>query len=110
MHPDTPCIVMTTAGTEAEAESLAEAIVEARLAACVQVQRVRSFYIWQDTLHREPEWLLMAKTRSVRYGALEAFIRGDAQADVFSKVSEFAHAFHRPVAHEPGPVGKGESD
>jgi periplasmic divalent cation tolerance protein len=75
MHPDTPCIVMTTAGTEAEAESLAEAIVEARLAACVQVQRVRSFYIWQDTLHREPEWLLMAKTRSVRYGALEAFIR-----------------------------------
>ena len=72
---DTPCIVMTTAGTEDEAEALAAAIVEARLAACVQVQRVRSFYLWQDTLHREPEWLLLAKTRSLRYAALEAFIR-----------------------------------
>ncbi|HYN63970.1 MAG TPA: divalent-cation tolerance protein CutA [Candidatus Limnocylindrales bacterium] len=72
---DAPCIVLTTTGTEDEAESLAAAIVEARLAACVQVQRVRSFYIWQDTLHREPEWLLVAKTRSVRYAALEAFIR-----------------------------------
>lgn len=72
---DTPCIVMTSIGTEDEAESLAAAIVEARLAACVQVQRVRSVYRWQDTLHREPEWLLMAKTRSLRYAALEAFIR-----------------------------------
>ncbi len=75
MMSDTPCIVMTTTGTEDEAESLAAAIVEARLAACVQVQRVRSFYVWRSELHREPEWLLMAKTRSLRYAALEAFIR-----------------------------------
>ena len=71
----TACIVMTTASTEDEAEALAAAIVEARLAACVQVQRVRSFYVWQDALHHEPEWLLMIKTLSVRYAALEAFIR-----------------------------------
>ena len=42
-HP--ACIVMTTASTEDEAEALAAAIVEAGLAACVQVQRVRSFYL-----------------------------------------------------------------
>jgi len=69
------CIVMTTASTEDEAEALAAAIVEARLAACVQVERVRSFYIWQETLHREPEWLLLIKTQAARYAALEAFIR-----------------------------------
>lgn len=72
---DAPCLVMTTAGTEDEAESLAEAVVEARLAACVQVQRVRSFYAWQGELRREPEWLLLIKTRGIRYAALEAFIR-----------------------------------
>ena len=72
-HP--ACIVMTTASTEDEAEALAAAIVEARLAACVQVQRVRSFYIWEDTLHREPEWVLLIKTLAGRYPALEAFIR-----------------------------------
>jgi periplasmic divalent cation tolerance protein len=69
------CIVMTSASTEDEAEALAEAIVEARLAACVQVQRVRSFYIWEETLHREPEWVLLIKTLADRYPALEAFIR-----------------------------------
>ena len=69
------CIVMTSASTEDEAEALAAAIVEARLAACVQVQRVRSFYIWEDTLHREPEWVLLIKTLTARYPALEAFIR-----------------------------------
>lgn len=69
------CIVMTTLGTEDEAEALAAAIVEARLAACVQVQRVRSFYVWQDVLHRAPEWLLLIKTLSGRQAVLEAFIR-----------------------------------
>lgn len=71
----TACIVMTTASTEDEAEALGTAIVEAGLAACVQVQRVRSFYVWQGTLHREPEWLLLIKTLAARYAVLEAFIR-----------------------------------
>ena len=71
----TACIVMTTASTEDEAEALAAAIVEAGLAACVQVQRVRSIYVWQGTLHREPEWLLLIKTLAARYAVLEAFIR-----------------------------------
>ncbi|RST49183.1 divalent-cation tolerance protein CutA [Variovorax sp. MHTC-1] len=71
----TVCIVMTTASTEDEAEALGTAIVKAGLAACVQVQRVRSFYVWQGTLHREPEWLLLIKTLAARYAVLEAFIR-----------------------------------
>ena len=49
---------MTAVGTEDEAEQLAAAMVEARLAACVQVQHVRSFYSWKGELHREPEWVL----------------------------------------------------
>ena len=72
---DPPCIVMTAVGTEEEASSLAAAIVQAHLAACVQVHRVRSFYIWRDAMHDEPEWVLMAKTRVGCYAALEAFIR-----------------------------------
>ena len=69
------CIVMTSLGTEDEAESLSAEIVEARLAACVQIQRVRSLYMWQGTLHREPEWVLHIKTVDARYAVLEAFIR-----------------------------------
>jgi periplasmic divalent cation tolerance protein len=68
-------IVMTTVGSEAEAEALAGEIVEAHLAACVQILAIRSVYVWKGSLERGPEWLLLAKTRGEHYGALEAFIR-----------------------------------
>ena len=72
---NTACIVMTSIGTEDEAEVLAAAVVEAQLGACVQIQRVRSVYTWQGELHREPEWVLHIKTLAARYAVLEAFIR-----------------------------------
>ena len=68
-------IVMTTTGSEADAESLAAALVESRLAACVQVMPIRSFYVWRGKPQRDAEWLLLIKTRSEHYAALETFIR-----------------------------------
>lgn len=68
-------MVTTALGTENEAETLAAALVEAGLAACVQVMHVRSFYRWEGELKREPEWVLLAKTRSARFAEIEAFIR-----------------------------------
>ncbi len=73
--PDHPCVVTTALGTEAEAEGLASALVEAGLAACVQVTQVRSVYRWQGEIKREPEWVLLAKTRSALFGEIESFIR-----------------------------------
>jgi len=67
--------VQTTLPSEAQAAELARAIVSARLGACVQVQAIRSFYVWQGRAHDEPEWLLHIKTLSALYPALEAFIR-----------------------------------
>lgn len=69
------CLVMTTVAAEAQAAELARAIVQARLAACVQVQAIRSFYMWKEQACDEPESLLLIKTRSALYPALEAFIR-----------------------------------
>lgn len=69
------CVVQTTLASDAEAAALARAIVQARLAACVQLQPVRSFYIWQDQAHDEPEWLLSIKTRAALWPQLEAYIR-----------------------------------
>ncbi len=73
---DAYCVVLTTAGTEEEAQRLAGGgRVAGRLAACVQVLPVTSTYIWQGELHRDPEWLLLIKTTTARYGDVEAFIR-----------------------------------
>lgn len=73
--PSAFCLVMTTTASEAEAETLAQQIVQARLAACVQVQAIKSFYVWKERPCTENEWLLLIKTRSVLYPVLEEFIR-----------------------------------
>lgn len=69
------CVVQTALPNEAQAAELARALVQARLAACVQVQAIRSYYVWQERAHDEPEWLLSIKTRRALYPQLEAWLR-----------------------------------
>ena len=69
------CLVLSTTANEAQAETLARQIVEARLGACVQIQPIKSFYRWQGALCAEPEWQVAIKTRQARFAALEQFIR-----------------------------------
>lgn len=65
-----------SAPDEACAAAIARALVEERLAACVQVlPRMRSIYRWEGTVHDEPEALLVAKTCAARADALEARVR-----------------------------------
>jgi periplasmic divalent cation tolerance protein len=76
MPETTPyCVVQTTVASQAQAETLARLIVEARLGACVQLLPIRSFYRWQGEMQGEAEFLLQIKTRQACYAALEAFIR-----------------------------------
>jgi periplasmic divalent cation tolerance protein len=66
-------VALTTAGSDADAERLARALVERRLAACVNVvPRVVSHYRWKGALQRDEERLLVVKTRAERVGALRA--------------------------------------
>jgi len=68
-------IVFTTAPNSEEAESLAQKIIDARLAACVQVlPQMTSFYTWEGKTQREPEHLLLIKTLGSKYDELERFI------------------------------------
>lgn len=69
------CVVLTTVESEAQAEALAQQIVQARLGACVQVQGIKSFYIWQGQARQEREYLLTIKTRSALFPQLQEFIR-----------------------------------
>lgn len=69
------CVVMTTVDSEADAHSLAGSLVDAGLAACVQVLPMMSFYVWKGERRSEAEYLLQAKTRTALLPALENFIR-----------------------------------
>ena len=68
--------VTTTAASEGEAERIGAALVERRLAACVQViGPIASRYRWQGAVERSTEWMCVAKTSAARYAELEAAIR-----------------------------------
>ena len=68
--------VLTTAGSEEEAGRIAAALVEERLAACVQVVGpITSRYRWQEAIEEEREWQCLARTTLARYPEVEAAIR-----------------------------------
>ena len=68
-------IVLTATPNFSEAEIMAEKIVEARLAACVQIlPQMKSVYLWEGELHKDPEHLLLIKTLREKYEELHKFI------------------------------------
>ena len=71
----TYCIVLTTTSHEAHADELAKKIVSEKLAACVQIQQIKSYYMWKGESCISPEYLLFIKTRAALFQDLEAFIR-----------------------------------
>ena len=69
-------LVLSTAGSRDEAESIAESLVEQGLAACVNlVPGLTSIYRWQGSTERADEVLLIIKTTAQRLPALEAALR-----------------------------------
>lgn len=67
----TYCMILTTTGSQDEAERLAAILVSAGFAACVQITQITSTYTWQGSLHKDPEWLLLIKTRADLYPQVE---------------------------------------
>ena len=76
-------IVFTTVSNVADAEALATKIVEAKLAACIQIlPQIRSVYYWEGKLQNEAEHLLLIKTLDEKYLELESFVRENHSYDV----------------------------
>jgi len=70
-------VVLVTCGSKNEGRRVARALVEARLAACVNVVHapVESIYRWKGKLETAREFLLVIKTSRKRFAALEAEVR-----------------------------------
>ncbi|MFN3593091.1 MAG: divalent-cation tolerance protein CutA [Thiobacillaceae bacterium] len=68
--------ILTTLPDPATARQLARRLVEARLAACVNVlEGCTSVYRWQGAVEEASETVLVIKTAHDRYAALETFLR-----------------------------------
>lgn len=76
-------VVLVTVPEAALAESLARGLVEARLAACVNViPGVVSHYRWEGALHKDSETLLVIKTSAGALPELTRFVRERHTADL----------------------------
>ena len=68
--------IVTTTASKADAEKIARALVERRLAACVQIGGpITSCYHWQGQVETAEEWLCTIKTRRDLYSQVEAAIQ-----------------------------------
>ncbi len=66
-------VILITAPSEESAETLARALVEERLAACVNlVPGVRSIYHWKGAIEDEREILCVVKTARDKVASLRA--------------------------------------
>jgi periplasmic divalent cation tolerance protein len=69
-------IVFITAPKEEEAVKIAHALVEAKLAGCVNIlKNIRSIYRWEGKIEDENEVLMIAKTEKKLFASLEKKVR-----------------------------------
>lgn len=73
---DDAIVVFMTAANGEEATRLADMLVGAHLAACVQIfPEIESVYRWEGKIERQPEVLLLAKTTRAKFDDLEREVR-----------------------------------
>jgi periplasmic divalent cation tolerance protein len=71
-----PMVVFVTCGSEEEAVKISNALVEERLAACVNlISPIRSIYRWEEKIWDEKEWLLIIKTQRKRFQEIETRVK-----------------------------------
>lgn len=69
-------IVLTTAPSHEEARKIARALVDRRLAACVNiVPQIESVYRWQEKVETAQEWLLLIKTQAEAFDRVRDTIK-----------------------------------
>ena len=75
-------VVMTTVSSEADAGKLANVLVTAKAAACVQMMPIRSCYMWEGKVNNDTEVLLLIKTRAALFDRVAELIKQNHSYDV----------------------------
>jgi periplasmic divalent cation tolerance protein len=76
-------VILSTCATQQEAEKLARVLLEARLAACVNViPLIRSFYRWKGAIESADECLLIVKSSRELIGSIGAVLEREHPYEV----------------------------
>lgn len=70
-------VIKTTYPEESQAKAAATRLINAKIVACVQINKVESFFNWHDKVVNELEFLLSIKTTSLNFEAIKSLIERD---------------------------------
>jgi len=66
-------LVLVTAGSEKEADKIAQTLVKEKLAACVNIiPKIKSYFNWRKKFYKEKETLLLIKTKPILFEKLKS--------------------------------------
>ena len=68
-------LIQTTCSNKKEASKIAKVLIKDRLAACIQMSKVESFYMWEDKFCNEKEILLNIKTKKENFKKIKSKIK-----------------------------------
>lgn len=67
--------VFTTTNKKTIAEKIAKLLIKKKLAACIQIFAIKSFYEWKGKIEKAKEWLCIIKTKKIFYEEVEKIIK-----------------------------------
>jgi periplasmic divalent cation tolerance protein len=65
-------VVTTTVAERDDAERLAALLLDEKLAACVQILKIESRYVWKGETNHQTELMLLIKTRAALFDSVTA--------------------------------------
>lgn len=68
-------VLLTALPSQEDARRLAKMLVEEKLAACVQLLPIESFYRWEGKVQNDAEVLLLVKTRTALFDTIIVAIK-----------------------------------
>ncbi len=68
------CVILTTTDDQQVVDKLTISLLEANLAACIQVDNIVSYFKWEGKISSVPEYRIMVKAKSDNYNIIEKMI------------------------------------
>jgi len=68
-------VILTTVDSYSFAKELASLLLEQKLAACIQIEKIESIYRWEGNICCDDEYKISIKTKASHYDAVERLIK-----------------------------------
>ena len=69
------CIIITTTNSKKNAKEIATLLLNKKLAACIQIEKIKSYYLWEEKINKDKEYRLVIKTKQKYFKKVKKAIK-----------------------------------